>query len=120
MKKFITMMVMMTTMVITVFAESHFVVGPFNWCETYVTNNDEAIDLLQEYKGTNAEFVQYKERFNLNMNGPEAWQGYNTISRRYHTNKATMLKQVKKDVWAVFAFDNGELKYGNCFTIKEK
>ena len=116
MRKLILAMVMMIVMATAAMAQSHFVVGSFNWADTYVTSNEEAIALIQEYKGTNAEFVQYKGRYSLDMSSPEAWNGYNAISRNYNTNKATMLKQLKGDIWVVFAFENGKLRYGNCFT----
>lgn len=52
------------------------------------------------------------------MRPNNVWNGYNKISTLKRTNKATMLKQVKKDTYVVYAFENGNLRYGNCFTIK--
>ena len=120
MKKLVLVLIIVVTMAAAAMAQSHFVVGPFNWSDTYVTSDAEAIALIQEYKGTNAEFVQYKGRYSLDMSSPEAWNGYNAISRNYNTNKATMLKQLKGGVWVVFAFENGQLRYGNCFTTNNK
>ena len=125
MKKFIITTIMATMMTLTaVFAQSKFVESAgFFQTDQYATSDEQAIDLLYDYlswqKGlSNIELVPYKCKFDLDMRPNNVWNGYNKISTLKRTNKATMLKQVKKDTYVVYAFENGNLRYGNCFTIK--
>lgn len=91
----------------------------FYWTDTYVTSNEEAIKLLEEFRGTSGvEYIISKKPFKLSMEDKNCWKGYNDISRTKRTANASFIKQTNKDVWAIFSYSNGKLTYGNTFTIK--
>lgn len=122
MKKFIiTIMVTMMTLTAT-FAQPMTVnSNGFMWTETYITTNEAAKALICDTLGiSGVEFEQFKGKYKLDMKDPHVWDGYNSISRRRNTANASFVKQVGPNEYVVFAYSNGELKYGNVFTKVKK
>lgn len=105
------------------FAETHWISSGdgFNWTDKYVTNNEEAKELICEYFGlSGVEFEQFKGKYTLNMKDPAVWDGYNKLSFRYKTPNASFIKCVGKETYVVFSYSDGQLRYGNVFTKAKK